>query len=208
MYQECITCPKIGISCDGPNFIAMSAPELLAWCKARKAQLHLSNAALADMSGMPKGTIDRLFAGEHMDFRYETVRPLVKALVGGKEWSGNPCDNPSDSEWAELLEKIRHLESELIHRDEKIADLQATNSSMQTLITNTNTRTTVDKDFLRGEMKRKNKTIVILSTFLGLCLLLIIGALVIDRINPEIGFFWLRSWLGGSGSEYLHKFIG
>lgn len=208
MYQECITCPKIGISCDGPNFMAMSAPELLAWCKARKAQLHLSNATLAELSGMPKGTIDRLFAGEHMDFRYETVRPLVKALVGGKEWSGSPCDDPSDSERAELLEKIHHLENELIHRDEKIRSLQETNTSLQTLVTNSNARYTTDKDFLRGELKRKNKIIAILSVIIGVETIAIMAALIVDRLNDDMGFFWLRSWFGGTGSDTFRNLRG
>lgn len=194
MYQECITCPKIGISCDGPNFIAMSATELLSWCKARKAHLHLSNATLADMSAMPKGTVDRLFAGEHMDFRYETVRPLVKALVGGKEWSGDPCPDPNSSEKAELLEKIRHLEEGIQWRDDKINHLLKNNAAMEMLIANTNTRATMDKNFLR-------KIIVILGIALGICLVTIITALIIDRLDPTKGFFWLRSWLDGSGSR-------
>ncbi len=202
MYQECITCPKLGISCDGPNFIAMSAPELLAWCKARKAQLHLSNATLSEVSGMPKGTIDRLFAGEHMDFRYETVRPLVKALVGGKEWSGDPCPDPSDSEKAEMLEKIHHLESELLHRDDKIKGLEKTNDSLETLVTNTNARATKDKDFLREQIKSKNTAIVTLSVLLGLALAVIIGALIVDKLDLSKGFFWLKSFLGGESGKW------
>lgn len=76
---------------------------------------------------------------------------------------------------------------------------------MQTLITNTNARTTNDKDFLRGQIKSRNKTILALSICLGLCLLLIIGALIIDRMNSDVGFFWLEGLFKPNGIGELFQ---
>ena len=42
-------------------------------------------------------------------------------------------------------------------------------------------------DFLR----RKDRTITILAALLGVSVLAIIGALLVDMLNPEVGFFWL-----------------
>lgn len=200
MYRECVTCEKLGISCDGPNFVAMPAAELMNWCKARKAHLGLSNQKLADLANMSKGTVDGLLANAHADFRYESIRPMLKVLVGG-DWNGVPCPDPTSSERAAYEEKIRKLEDDMKWRDATIARLEKTNTSLETLVANTNARYTKDKDFLRSEMKRKNRTIAILATLFGLCLALIIAALVVDYMNDNIGYFWLRGLLFPTGSD-------
>lgn len=208
MYEKCLTCPEIGVTCDGPNFVAMSAQELLAWCKARKAHLKLSNQKIADLAGMPKGTIDRLFAGEHMDIRWETVRPLVRALMGGA-WNDNPCpDAPENvgaaaqAEIEGLRQQIKQLEHEIAWHEDKQKMLQKDNDSLQMLVTNTNARLTKDKDFLRSQITSKNRTIAILAVLFGVSLAVILAALIVDRLNPEVGFFWLRS-LGLFGGNRL-----
>lgn len=192
MYSECIECPKIGISCDGPNFFAMSTPELLAWCKARKAYLRASNAQLAEKSGMPKGTIDRLFAGEHVDFRYETIRPLLKALTGGA-WSGKPCGTLQEDE--ALQKKVQELEAEIARRDESIRHYKENYEDMTTLVANTNKRHEEQLRFLEGEIRRKNKFVTGLAILSVLALLYIIVTLVIDVADPSRGFYWLEGLL-------------
>jgi len=192
MYSECIKCQKIGISCDGPNFFAMNTSELLAWCKARKAGLHISNARLAELSGMPKGTIDRLFAGEHFDFRYETIRPLLKALTGGA-WAGNPCGALQEDE--ALQKKMQELEAEIAKRDESLQQYKKNYDDLTTLVANTNKRHEEQLHFLRGEIKRKNKFVTGLAILSVLALLYIIVTLIIDLADPSRGYYWLESFL-------------
>lgn len=201
MYSECIKCPKIGISCDGPNFFAMNTQELLAWCKERKKELKLSNAQLAEMSGMPKGTIDRLFAGEHFDFRYETIRPLLKALTGGA-WSGNPCAALQEDEV--LKKKVQELEAELARRDESIRHYKENYDGMTTLVANTNKRHEEQLHFLEGEIKRKNKFVTGLAILAVLALLYIIVTLIIDLADPSRGYYWLESFLRLPQSDMQH----
>lgn len=126
MYLECVSCSKLGKACDGPNFVAMSAAELLEWCKLRKAHLGWSNAKLAEASNMPKGTIDRLFAGSHIDFRYETIRPMVMALAGG-EFTGNPCPPVQVEPTPDpaLVLQVHDLEKDLGYADKTIRNLEA-----------------------------------------------------------------------------------
>lgn len=194
MYSECLKCEKIGVSCDGPNFVAMSTQELLAWCKSRKEHLRLSNARLAELTGgaLPKGTIDRLFAGEHADVRFETIRPMLKALTGGT-WSGNPCAAQQEDE--ALRKKVQELEKELRQRDESIAHLKDNYSSMTTLVANTNKRHEEQLHFLRSEIKRKNKFVTALAILSILALLYIIITLIIDLADPSKGYYWLESLL-------------
>lgn len=50
-------------------------------------------------------------------------------------------------------------------------------------------------------MKKKEKShirlIYTLAVALSITVLAILTALIVDRLNPDIGFFWLRSWFGG-----------
>lgn len=177
MYEKCIKCPKVGVSCEGPHFFTMSAEELLEWCKERKKFLKLSNEKLSELtyiqkgnmlSGVPKGTIDRLFSGEHLDFKYETMRPIIRVLAGG-EWIEAPCPEEPDC-FAD--EKIAKLEEEKQELKDHLAE-EKENSS-----------------FLKEQYSFRGKAIVTLTAFLGVSVLLIIAALIIDLLSHDLGFFW------------------
>ena len=194
MYEKCLTCQKIGISCDGPNFMAMGTDELVDWCIARRKQIPgMTYDKIQEATGLSKGTISGFFNKTHGDFRIETIRPILKVLVGGA-WSDSPCDDPAEHERAQY-------EAEIRRRDETIERLEQLNGSLQTLVANTNARYTKDKDFLRSEMKRKNRSIAIFATLFAICLLLIIAALIIDFMNENVGYFWLRSMLFPIGND-------
>lgn len=198
MYENCLQCKKLGSPCDGPNFLAMNTAELVEWCNARRKQLSLTYDRIAELTNLSKGTVSGFFNATHADYRLETIRPILKLLVGG-EWGDSPCADPTDTERAGYEARITHLEGEIAWRDDKIQHLTKNGEAMQMLITNSNARNAQDKDFLRSQIKNKNKTIVILSVSLAICLLLIITALIIDRVNGEIGFFWLESLFKPNG---------
>lgn len=191
MYEDCLKCKKLGAPCDGPNFLAMSTAELVEWCNARRKQVGLTYERIEREIGISKGTIAGFFGGGHADYRLETIRPILRLLVGG-EWGDCPCADPSTDERARYEARIAHLEGEIAWRDDKIQHLTRNGEAMQTLITNTNARNEKDKAFQR-------KAIVILSVLLALCLLVIITALIIDRLNGDIGFFWLESLFKPNG---------
>lgn len=190
MNNDCLKCPKLGVSCDGPNYMDMSAHDLLEWCKARKDALKISNAALADMSGIPKGTIDRLFHGEHIDFKYETIRPIVKALIGG-EWKKSTCPLDGAEENKELLETLRRLEAENSKYREYIMDTgQQHREDLDTRKAEEQARV----DYLKNQLKWNRRAIATLGLLLFVCLLVIIGALMVDKMNSDIGFFWRAAY--------------
>jgi len=194
MYFECITCPKLGESCDGPNFVALSAHDLLEWCKRRKAHLKMSNAKLAELSDMPKGTVDRLLAGDHMDYKFETIRPMVKALVGGA-WGENPCADPRGQADERLEETVKRLEEEKKNLKEQV----------KTIMEEYHEEVTFLKEQVKNEQenaKSRKKAIIVLGTCLGLTLTLIIAALIMDRLNPDIGFFWLGQLFAPRGFSF------
>lgn len=96
-YNICISCPKIGQSCDGPNFLAMSVDRWCEWCHLRRDHLKWKNQTIADKSGISKVSIDRIMAGDVKDLRITTMQAVTKALVNGS-WGQSPCVLVTESE--------------------------------------------------------------------------------------------------------------
>lgn len=165
MYEKCLSCPQLGVSCAGPRLAALPAKELLEWCRNRKDDLNISNARLSEMSGIPKGTIDRIFSSNGTDFRYETIRIIVKSLVGEDMGYGDcPHKQPENTglqDRISLMEEHQHENLDTIH-------------------------------FLRRQITTRQRTIWVLSALLGIAILVIITALVTDLMNNNVGFLWLR----------------
>ena len=186
LYKDCVKCEKLGVSCDGPNFFTLPANEILEWCKARKAELHLSNDKIADLSGIPRGTVARVFAGEHEDFKFGTVQPILRVLIGGT-YHRESCPDPKGN------------------AAEKLAELTEKNESLRRVIKENKAAYDQDLERERSDAARREKYfenqmrvrmifIIILSVLLAAALIVIIAALLIDRTNPGKGFFWLEDF--------------
>ena len=96
-YNICISCPKIGQSCDGPNFLAMSVERWCEWCRFRKEYLGWKNGTLAEKAGVAKISVDRIMKGDVKDLRITTMQAVTKALVNGS-WGQSPCVLVAESE--------------------------------------------------------------------------------------------------------------
>ena len=119
MYRVCINCPKLGVSCDGGNLLTMPQPELLEWMRLRKKVRNLSVHTISVLSGVPEGTVARVFAPDaKADFRLESLRPIVCVLIGG-DLGKNPCPDPADETSATWLR------DQIIYRDGVISDLRS-----------------------------------------------------------------------------------
>lgn len=81
MFEKCIKCQRMGESCV-PNLMLLPFPDLIAWCKKRQKHLSWTNQALAEISSVPFGTINRIWGGD-TDCKYSTIRNLLIALIGG-----------------------------------------------------------------------------------------------------------------------------
>lgn len=174
MYLECVTCPKLGITCKGPNFVAMPAHDLWEWCKKRKTQLRLTNQQLAELSGTPKGTIDRLFSKDQADFKYETIRPLIRVLVGG-EFEYGICHDTLDQKVDDITaEQIKRLEEENAKLKDTLAELKEWKEEKKEEIA-----------FLKSEVTHKRGFLKLLALVSILAILAIIGVLMVDVVAQE-----------------------
>lgn len=73
-----------------PNIEDMNSREIIEWVKQRKQMIGISNAKLAELSGVPIGTVDRLLAGKYTEFRYSTIQPILIVLLGHGEATPEP----------------------------------------------------------------------------------------------------------------------
>ena len=82
MFEKCIKCDSIGISCV-PNLWLLPFHELIKWCIKRQEHRGWSNQKWADESNVPVGTIKRIKAGDYEDCKYSTIKSLAIAAIGG-----------------------------------------------------------------------------------------------------------------------------
>lgn len=218
-YEKCLRCNQLGTNCDGPNLLLLDDIELGQWLNELRKIRGLTYDKSAAETQVSKTALYNFLTGAHPNCRLDTVRPLAQKFIGS-DCDDNPCGNVTNSEKAAYEERIHQLEAEIAWRDDKIKHLTDNYNSMTMLIANTNKRH--DEENKRHEdesqslhkllderykfLKRKDKVIVILSVLLGLSVAAIIAALIIDRLNSDIGFFWLESVLKPHGiNEILQQ---
>ncbi len=153
-YNICISCSRIGQSCDGPNFLAMSVERWCEWCRLRRDYLGWRNSTIAEKSGVSKISVDRIMAGDVKDLRITTMQAVTKALVNGT-WGQSPCvlvtetekeiyvDNPV------IIAQCQHLQDKMDKLSEEYkAEVVAIREEAQKKI-----------DFLRDQIVIKDKQI-------------------------------------------------
>ena len=110
-YDVCLHCPFMGISCDGPNILAMEYPRWVEWANDRAKRQGLTRAEIASRADLPKSTVDSALSGKLYDTKSETMRKITKAIIGGC-WGQYPChlayllmENGAEDDTIEQLEK-------------------------------------------------------------------------------------------------------
>ena len=185
-YNRCLNCDNIGSQCDGPNFLAMSAERRCEWMRLRKEYLHSlepdkwTNAYIAEESGVSKVTVARVFSGDTKDIRISTIESILKVLVNGS-WGKYPCAMAAaaDIDRPALLQRAEVAEAECARMREAQA---AEQRKIDHLIKET--------DFLEAQLRHKDRYILALAVLLFAALAVIITGLVVDLVNPDMGFFW------------------
>lgn len=210
-YNRCINCIHIGTNCDGPNFLAMETERWCEWVKLRKDFLGWTNAKVAELAGVSKISVDRIMAGSVKDLRNTTMQAVTRALVNGT-WGQYPCamvalatqenepaHDPELLKKAETadkaIEQCQRLQAAMDRMNEEHrADLAAARAEAHETIDLLKSGV-AQRDRLLNErydfLKAKDRVIATLSGLLGVAVVAIIAALVVDRTNSDIGFFWV-----------------
>ena len=210
-YNMCINCNHIGISCDGPNFLAMSTERWCEWCRLRKEFLGWSNARVADLAGVSKISVDRVMSGNVKDLRNTTMQAVTKALVNGS-WGQYPCSmsTVTETEYVDnpdLVARYDRLQTALDSiAAEHRAEIDAIRADDQRKIDFLRQQVKFKEDQMAAKdtmlsqryeyIKGRDRVIRILSILLGVAVLVIIAALIADRSDPSLGFIWRAAAAG------------
>ena len=91
-----------------PMFIwSMSFEQLVAWLRQEIKEQNISHQKLADLTGIPKHTIDTILAGHQHDVGHYTLSAIVRVVMR-RHLVSSPCRSAA-----------------LASKDETIADLRA-----------------------------------------------------------------------------------
>lgn len=110
-------------------FITLTPQDIVKWCRERKKSLELSNQKLADLSGVPIGTIDRIMSGNYTKFKYSSIQPIVATLLGQHEDTPEPKkDNDEQAKYYydtiegyKLVVENKNREIEVLKKELEVA---------------------------------------------------------------------------------------
>ena len=108
-----------------PQVLSLNPAELIQWCRNRKQFLGLSNQRLAEQSGVPVGTIDRIMAGKYNEFRYSSIQPIVAVLIGIREDTPRP-ENADAQQVQDYYDTIEGYKLVVENKNHVINELKAT----------------------------------------------------------------------------------
>lgn len=160
-YNICISCPRIGQTCDGPNFLAMSVERWCEWCRLRRDHLKWKNQTIADKARVSKVSVDRIMNNDVKDLRITTMQAVTRALVNGT-WGQSPCVLVTETE------KEIYVDNPVI-----IAQCQQLQNTLDTLsadykieLATVRAEAQQKIDFLREQITIKDKHIELLHSLL------------------------------------------
>ena len=131
-----------------PQILSLNPSDLINWCRNRKQFLGLSNQRLADQTGVPVGTIDRIMAGKYTEFRYSSIQPIVAVLVGIREDTPKPehADAQQVQDYYDTIEGYKLI---VENKNHMIDELKNTIAQLAREI-----------EYLKNENERKHQAIV------------------------------------------------
>lgn len=202
-YDLCLQCPFMNETCDGPNVLAMSNERWVEWANRRANQMDLTRADIAEQSGIPLSTINTVMSGRTKDARHSTIRDITRVLIGGC-WGQYPCHFAALLLNGDQLEEESDQALELKHLREQVALLKEEKQEaaednrrkvefLKERLEKRDLQIDHQEALLQERMsliKKRDWIIITLVVIVLALLLTIIAALVIDRTNPDIGFFW------------------
>ena len=145
MFEKCIKCNRLGESCV-PNLMLLSFHDLIQWCAKRQKHLEWTNQDLADRSGVPVGTINRIKAGDYLDCKYSTIKHLLLTLIGGT------TDEFSCT--AQVEKELQNLEA-LERQAAKLSAVEQENEDLKRILSNIDAQHRCDIRAVKAEYQEQ-----------------------------------------------------
>ena len=152
--------------------------------KTAKAAAHppISNREIAERTGVPQGTVDRVFGPKPYNFTYETLKPLMDYFGLAKN-----DENREVSTSCEECVKIKEMEATIQELRTQRSSAQAPYKEQVHMLQDAHAEMMEEKN---SSARNYRHTIAILSVIIALLLILIIVYLLyFDLGNPNYGIF-------------------
>lgn len=197
-YNICLLCKGLSASCSGPNPFAMTYERLIEWCNALAKKRGLTRAEIAEGSNTPLGTVNNFLSGRTEDIRFSTLQQILSFLIGNC-W-GNPCDHAKrflDGEEmpSEIIERLEEANSKLLKELEaeksSLGRADAYAQEMKNELAEVRKEADRKTAFLRELADYREKKVRFCVAVIAVLALVIVSALVVDFMNPNIGYFWV-----------------
>ena len=146
-YNRCLTCPHRQVRCDGPRTSAMALDRWCEFMRDMKDLNDLTNAEIAEKSGVSVKTIERLMAQNNdQDIMRETARRIEDAIIGSS--NQYPCFLAFEESIPENSQKLNEAMREL---ERALKD----NKDYRALLDNIHTSYNAELQIIRDEAKQK-----------------------------------------------------
>ena len=154
---------------------------------------------IADISGVPIGTVNRVFSQTHYDFKYDTIKPLVRAL--GLETDVHEIQHEESTPYIELLRSVIQEKNVEIDRlkIEKTEEINRVKAEVHDELSE------FKADYRDNIIKPLRRDKVIWRTVAIVCISVIILMFVFDFIITDKG--WLQRQLS-TMSEGTQQVLG
>ncbi len=190
-YNICLSCPHLGKTCDGPNFLAMSFERWVEWCTTRADELDLTHADIASRAGIAKGTVDSILSGRSGDVRRETMAAITHALTG-ECWGQYPCHDlyTAQRDTADLADELNDANEEIRRLNAELEKLEGSRKRQVDFLRDEIATRDRRIDIQNKSIARRERHVIILSIVCGVLAAVMILALGIDAFIDGVG--WIR----------------
>lgn len=196
IYEKCITCPDLGVTCNGPNMLTLPIESVREMVRRWKDAKGLTNEQLAVICKVPRGTVDRFLAGTESDFKYTTVSMINNGIVRyGQPMHEAIGDHPCPASSSEIMKKTAAAE-------QKTKELENEARQLQKKLSETKGRHIEDRERERQDTEKrvkflKNLASMRLWVILALSILLLLLAIGFARYVymdiTTVGFGFIRN---------------
>lgn len=146
-YNRCLSCPHRKVRCDGPRTAGLPLERWCEYMRDMKEINGLTNAYIAEESGVSVKTIERLMAqNADQDIMRETARRIENVIVGST--SKYPCYLAFEEE---NLPDEKKLNDALIELERAMAD----NKDYRAALDNIHASYNAEMETIRSEAQKK-----------------------------------------------------
>ena len=130
-YNRCLSCPHRTVRCNGPRTSDLPLDRWSEYMRDMKEVNKLTNAEVAERSGVSIKTIERIMAlNSDQDIMRDTARRLESVIIGSER--AYPCllafqeeNVPDEKKLGEVISELEHAKEDIRHYKATLENIHA-----------------------------------------------------------------------------------